>query len=1460
MRKFYSQLLAFLLLLLPCFVLGQVKPPFHRNIVAGPCSFPGTTPSTAIPVCGTSVFTQNQVFDCDGPDINPTACVSPPSPDQPGNFPSTRSFWYKFRCFSAGTLGFLITPKNLSDDYDWIIFDVTGHNPDDVFTDKTLPISINGSALTGITGCDATGTSDFTCYGGAVPTLNKLAKLKVGHNYLLMVTNYTNSSAGYDLSFGGGTAGITDGDIPDIDHLEVGCSNIKVFFSTDIKCSSVNALGTECTITPGTNVITGITSNCPSGFLAITELTINLQNQLAPGNYNLVINKSPIDGNTYLNVCDNPVAEGTSVPFTILQPKSSFTYPPEGCTNPAISFTSTSDPLAGNTITEWHWDFGDATTGIGANPTHTYTTPGTYTVKHWIVNSKGCNSDTTSHDIYINVQPTPNFTNSGPYCLNKNITFTDLSVPNAGTLVNWHWDMGDGNIFDFTNGNPFTHQYTTTGIKTVTLTVTTSKGCIQTISKQVTINPLPVPSFTNTPICLPYGSAVFTNTSTIADASAMSYSWDFGDPASGANNTSTLNNPSHYFSGVGPYTVTLTATSINSCIATASQIVNNIYPQAHSLFNVQPENCLGTATSFTSNADGSGSAIVSYHWDFGDATTGVGANPTHTYATPGLKTVKHWIVTDKNCNSDTTTHTVYINQLPTPDFLFSAPDCETRKISFTDISIPNDGTVNTWQWNFGDPASGANNTSVLPSPTHIFAAEGIYNVTLSVTTDKGCTSSAVATKPVTVHARPKANFIIPEVCLNDTYAQFNENSTIATGSITNWLWDFGDPGSGPLNASNAQNPQHSYTAVGPYDVRLIVTSNNGCTDTLTQQIFVNGSFPLADVNLLNTGNICADDVVTISNQSTVFPGNITKVEIYWDDIGAPGVFDLDGSPTTGKHYTHTYPVFQTPVTKNYTIRFRAYSGGVCMNDKLMTVTLNAKPKVVFNNIPDTCFLAAPFQIKQASEPNSIPGNGVFSGPGIIDPNNGIFDPAVAGIGVHTITYIYTSLAGCSDALSKTIRVLDTATAKFVYSAPPACDGTPVTFTDRSTAPAGVVLANTIWDFGDLSPIETHAAGSTFTHIFPAAGLYTVKMYNMSAYGCPSTFTTQQVLVSPIPNTLFEFGETSVCIPHAEVSFINKSTIADGTENAFTYLWDFGDPASGPLNASTAKAPPSHHYNGTGPYTVRLTVTSGAKCSKTYTDVVDFIHPQPKAKFVTDKPSVCLDESVKFTDVTDPLDGTTSSWHWDMGDGNTPGTAVVDHNYLQAGTYEVSFYIINSHNCHSDTAKTQFTVYPYPVVNAGPDKRVLEGGFVKLQPVVSGDDLTYLWTPNLYLTNDRILSPIAQYIKDDITYRLTVTGRGGCPKSDDIFIKVLKTPKIPNTFTPNGDNINEKWVIQYLDDYPDCRVQVFTRTGQKVFESKGLYKPWDGTFNGKKLPFDTYYYIIEAGDGRDPLTGFVTIVK
>jgi gliding motility-associated-like protein len=114
--------------------------------------------------------------------------------------------------------------------------------------------------------------------------------------------------------------------------------------------------------------------------------------------------------------------------------------------------------------------------------------------------------------------------------------------------------------------------------------------------------------------------------------------------------------------------------------------------------------------------------------------------------------------------------------------------------------------------------------------------------------------------------------------------------------------------------------------------------------------------------------------------------------------------------------------------------------------------------------------------------------------------------------------------------------------------------------------------------------------------------------------------------------------------------------------------------------------------------------------------------------------------------------------------------------------------------------------------------------------------------------------------DDILYTLTVTSDKGCRDSAAVEVTVLKVPVVPNAFSPNGDGINDRWVIRYLDQYPGAEVQVFNRYGQPVYHAIGYTTPWDGTYKGQPLPVATYYYIIDPKNGRVPIHGSVTILR
>ena len=185
------------------------------------CTTLGQNPSTAFPVCGTTVFQQSNVPLC----VSSTLFV--PGCSGGANIYENRNpFWYKFTCFTAGTLGFAITPNNLADDYDWQLYDITGLDPDEVYTNQNIVVTGNWSGSSGITGASASGVNFIQC--GSDPSENKntfsqMPTLIVGHEYLLLVSHFTNSQSGYALSFGGGTAVITD---PKEPHLSLSLIHI----------------------------------------------------------------------------------------------------------------------------------------------------------------------------------------------------------------------------------------------------------------------------------------------------------------------------------------------------------------------------------------------------------------------------------------------------------------------------------------------------------------------------------------------------------------------------------------------------------------------------------------------------------------------------------------------------------------------------------------------------------------------------------------------------------------------------------------------------------------------------------------------------------------------------------------------------------------------------------------------------------------------------------------------------------------------------------------------------------------------------------------------------------------------------------------------------------------------------------------------------------------------------------
>ncbi len=1160
---------------------------------------------------------------------------------------------------------------------------------------------------------------------------------------------------------------------------------------------------------------------------------------------------------------NNPSSDGCSgdqeISYTVQvfnNPIANFGINSDGCYNSPITFNDSSN-ANGRNITKWNWNFGDGTIDSIKNPIKTYTAGGTYPIKYTIITDIGCIADTIKN-ITLSPLPVANFGVRDSICINSSVTFHDSStVATPGTITKWYWDFGNGRKDTLFNNNPPTTSYSDTGTFTITLFVETATGCKGLIvSKQIQIRPYPIANFSLPGnVCLPMGLANFTDLSTISDgtSSSFTYKWLFGNADS-----STLKNPSTNYNNVGPFTVKLSVTSKYGCVKDTTKSVTTVWQQPSANFNVTPEVCLRDTTSFNDLSDGKGHSIVKWNWNFGDGNSDTIQNPKHLFTTVQTQTIKLFVQTDKGCVSDTMTKTSIVHPLPTPGFTISNPLCEKRNITFTDTSKANVGTITNWGWNMGNGNTYSQTT--LPNPfTEVYDTTGTYDIKLMVINSKGCKSDTSLPKQVVINPLPHVGISLPEVCLDDAFALFTDTTKIADGSENSfsWAWNFGDQNATPPlnpNTSTSKNPIHKYSDTGVYQVKLLVTSNKFCSDSLISSFIVNGSTPNANFTILNAGNLCSNDSVRIQNTSTVDFGSITNMEIYWDTVNAPLTKFIDTDPYPNKIYSHLYSNFQQPASKNIYVKMLAYSGGTCVDPKTQMITLRQSPKVQFNNIVSICNEANSRIINEASEIGGVPGTQVFNGNGIVDSLTGLYNPQTVSPGTYAIKYTYTSTTyGCIDSATKNIKVFQSPVANFGVTSP-LCEKNNFNFIDSSIANVGN-LVQWKWKYGN-GDSTTKNSGATYNYLYNSANTYTVTLKVTTDSGCTHT-TSKPVKINYLP--VVYFGLPSICLPDGRGTFLDSTTIGDNSNTQFNWLWNFGDS----FNPTTSNIQnPTHKYSDITSKNVQLIVTSKDGCKDSLTRVLSTIYPQPKAGFtISPNKFACYDDILTYTDTSNGVSSNVNQWQWDLGFGYTSNTQYPIQLYQDTGIATISLHVYNENNCVSDTFYQTIQIHPYPIIDLPIQATFLQGGLLTIIPTYYfGHGLTYKWTPNIDMLNDTVLN--AQVFPlEDRRYFLKLTADGGCTATDNILVVVLKAPIIPNAFTPNGDGVNDYWEIKHLESYPGATVQVFDRYGRLVFTSLGYTKNWNGrTSANEPLPIGTYYYIIDPKNGREKMGGSVTIIK
>jgi len=402
-----------------------------------------------------------------------------------------------------------------------------------------------------------------------------------------------------------------------------------------------------------------------------------------------------------------------------------------------------------------------------------------------------------------------------------------MSAVPTGNITNWSWNFGDGNNSNQQNSS---NTYNTDGQYQVELIVSTNMGCLDTTTQTATIYPIPIPDIITSNNCLNIISSFTDNSVVNAPANITQYNWDFGD-----GNSSNQQNPTNLYTNVGNYTVTLSTTSSDGCVAQTNTNIE-IYPLPVADFTSSSV-CINTPpTIFTDASTIPTGSITQLNWSFSNGNTASGSIVTNTYdfATTTVQNNATLIATSNYGCIDSVTHPVTVFEKPQALFTSNETNvCNLGIINFLDGSNSNTSNINSWQWNFFNGT-----TPLTQNPTVNYTNDTdlpiFVDVELIVSNTYGCYDTLWVDDYITVIPTPEANFH-PSPSLLST---LHPETVFINQSIYSdeYLWDFGDN----FGTSIEENPTYIYQNVQEtYVVELIAYNyNKFCSDTAYSTVIV----------------------------------------------------------------------------------------------------------------------------------------------------------------------------------------------------------------------------------------------------------------------------------------------------------------------------------------------------------------------------------------------------------------------------------------------------------------------------------------------------------------------------------------------------------------------------------------------------------------------------------------------
>ena len=926
----------------------------------------------------------------------------------------------------------------------------------------------------------------------------------------------------------------------------------------------------------------------------------------------------------------------------------------------------------------YFWDFDDGTSSLQANPSKVYSSDGSYNVSLLATNNIGCNSVyNLPQSIAVHEVPSAQFTSNSTVTCDPAIGFQ--FAPNQTNASSYLWDFGDGTTS--TQVSPL-KAYTTPGVYSVTLYVTNSFGCTDTVIKSnyITVHTPAVPQIiaSDSMGCVSFVTTFSTNVT-----NATTYAWNFGN-----GQTSSSTNQSILYTTPGIFSPTLTVTMANGCSysTTASNLIQvDALPVVH-FTTSNASGCAPVTASFTNTSTGA----ASYSWVFSDGGTSTLAQPTHTFVNPGIYWVRLTATSPSGCQAQLQVNSAV--SVISPIANFTANDtvgCPPLSVQFTNTSTG----ANSYLWNFGDGT-----TSTQPNPVHNFQQLGSYDVTLMITSSNGCRDTLFMNNLVDVSYQ-QATYTPPPAITG--CAPFGVSFSMAPQPGITYLWDFGDG-----TTSTSASASHVYADAGTYVVSLVVNDGTPCSTIYPnyQTVIVEGILPQFSVDIEScppfavTFEDTTSDAVswlwdfgdgttsTVESPVHVFPNtNVHHVGLttttasgcVYSYIGfnsvnfassfasfettySPGAFPQtvyfestnpaatgwlwdfgDGTTSTEENPTHVYQVDAeynvtlTILTDNCSLT----SSGTPFAAEAVEITEDTASGGSFPSESELLLEplrgCAPLNVRFFKQDQSHLVLNWYFGDG---SSSSVQNPShlYTAAGIYSVYYTAITPYGLDTFQYQQSILLGGGLPDFTVSQESFCDYTQVSVSPLNPG----VLSEVQWSFGDGSSDSTFTAQHNFINANTA---YTILLDVVDTLGCRASILKSIFLSPPVPNVDFP---NSVC--RDTVDFVNSLANLPG----YSFLWNFGD------GTTSTDANPHHYYTTEGTYSIELTVTHPSGCVTTSVLSHTILVAIPQLGWSLSSNDGCAPMTVTFTN-----QGSTGNIAWFFSNGN-----------WALGTWNGSYYV------------------------------------------------------------------------------------------------------------------------------------------------------------------------------------------